>query len=48
MKLVFIHEEPRIIPGIGLFKPGDKVEFSDELFNTGLFKKETKQKEGEK
>lgn len=38
--MVFISDVEKWIPGFGHFKPGDKVEFNDELFSTGLFKKD--------
>jgi hypothetical protein len=46
----YIGEEPRSVPQIGVFKPGDEVEFNETLHNTGLFDvmKETKKKEGDK
>jgi hypothetical protein len=50
-KLVYNGNEERIIPQLGVFKPGDEVDFSKSLLSTGLFnekRKKSEAKEGEK
>ncbi|MDC3414267.1 hypothetical protein [Terrihalobacillus insolitus] len=47
MKMTYDKQEKRQVPGYGVFKSGDKVEFDENLYNTGLFKKD-KKKEGDK
>jgi hypothetical protein len=49
MKMKYNGTEERQVPGYGLYKPGDEVEYEETLFNTGLFDsiKESKKKEGD-
>lgn len=50
-KLEYIGEEEREIPGHGVYKPGDVVDFDKTLHATGLFDevgKKSKEKEGDK
>lgn len=35
----FIGDEEKWIPGYGIFKPGDSVEYNENLFSTGYFEK---------
>lgn len=35
----YIGEVVKEIPGFGVYKPGDEIEFNDILFSTGLFEK---------
>lgn len=46
-KMIYIGEEERIVPRHGVFKPGDEVDFDEELHSTGLFD-EKKVKSGKK
>lgn len=48
-KLKYIGEEERIFPRHGVFKPGDEVDFKEELLSTGLFSVSTikTEKEGD-
>jgi hypothetical protein len=46
-KLKFKGEEPREFPQFGLYKPGDVVEYSETLKQTGLFTVVKSKKEGE-
>lgn len=48
-KMKYIGDEERIFPQLGVFKPGDEVDFNEELLLTGLFieKKTKSEKEGE-
>lgn len=47
--MTYKHQEKREIPGYGVFKPGDTVEYDEILFKSGLFdKKDTKKKTGDK
>jgi hypothetical protein len=47
-KLVYIHEEEREIPGYGVYKTGDVVDYDETLIATGLFEVKEKKKEGDK
>lgn len=46
-KLIYIGKEERIFPRLGVFKPGDEVDYNEALLSTGLFR-EKKEKEGDK
>ena len=35
--MIYIGEIEKEIVGFGVFKPGDKIEFDETLFATGLF-----------
>lgn len=53
MKMKYKGTEEREIPGYGLYKPGEVVEYDDTLLSTGLFegipeKKMIVEKEGDK
>ncbi|MFC4768741.1 hypothetical protein [Effusibacillus consociatus] len=50
-KMTFIGDEEREIPGYGVFKPGDVVDFNKSLHESGLFdviEKKSKEKDGDK
>lgn len=49
-RMTYTGDEEREVPGIGVFKPGDEVDFSETLQATGLFTvndRKQKQKEAE-
>lgn len=48
-KMIYVGDEEREVPGIGVYKPGDEVAFNETLMGTGLFrvKENKKQKEAE-
>lgn len=49
-KITYIGDEPREIPGYGVYKPGDELEYNETLHDTGLFRvieKKSARKEGE-
>jgi hypothetical protein len=46
-QLKFKGEESREIPQFGIYKPGDVVEYSESLKQTGLFSVVKSKKEGE-
>jgi hypothetical protein len=49
-KMKYIGEEEREVPGCGVFRPGDVVDFDERLHATGLFsviENKTKAKEGD-
>jgi hypothetical protein len=45
-KMIYTGDEPREIPGFGVYKPGDEVEYDEILHGTGLFKIKSR-KEGD-
>jgi hypothetical protein len=47
-KMKYIGEEEREVPQYGVFKPGDVVDFDENLHKTGLFSVVNSKKEGDK
>jgi len=49
-KMIFICYEPREVPGLGVFEPGQEVDYDETLYATGLFKiaEPSKKKGGDK
>lgn len=49
-KMTYTGDEEREVPGFGVYKPGDEVDFNETLIATGLFvviEPKLKKKEGE-